>query len=490
MREMQERRRRGRSSSPTRLWNCRLRGWLLAALSIGALCEAGAAAPPSTQHIEPALQESVDTLVRQVLARTGVPSASIALVRDQRLIYAQAYGFASLEPRRPALPTMRYPVGSISKEFTAAALLLLEAQGRVSLDDPAGKFIDHLGAAAGVTIRQLLSHTSGVRDYWPQDYLLPAMRKPVSPATIIEEWGAKPLDFAPGTAWQYSNTGYVIAGTIAEKVGRRPLFAQLSARIFRPLGMASVLDVNTGSLAPSDPVGYLRYALGPLRPSQPSAPGWLYAAGELAMTASDLARWDIALMQHRVLRKTSLQELTREVVLANGAGTGYALGLDVALKNGRRVLGHGGEIDGFTSHHLFYPDDGVAVIVLTNQEAVDASEAIATQLAEVMLSRATPAEAATLDRDRAVFVSLQHGTLDPKLLTENARDYFSAQAQEDFHKSLGVLGDPTEFKLKRSQVRGGLVTRAYEVTCSGRKLGVVVRATGEGRIEQYTVSAE
>jgi D-alanyl-D-alanine carboxypeptidase len=190
------------------------------------------------------------------------------------------------------------------------------------------------------------------------------------------------------------------------------------------------------------------------------------------------------------LSEASLRQLTSEVVLANGAGTGYALGLDVSLQHGRRALGHGGEIDGFTSHHVLYPDDGVAVVVLTNQEAVDASETIGSQLAEILLLQATPAEASTLDRDRAVFVSLQHGTLDSKLLTENARFYFSAQAREDFHRSLGALGEPTAFELNRTGLRGGLVTRAYDVTCAGRKLSVVVRATAGGLIEQYTVSAE
>jgi D-alanyl-D-alanine carboxypeptidase len=469
---------------------CFLLALLLTGLLVGEVRDALADPPSPRGLIGPALQERVDTTVSQILVRTGVPSASIALVRDRQLIYAQAYGYASLEPRRPALPSMRYPVGSISKEFTAAALLLLQEEGRLSLDDRASRFVDHLGPARAVTIRELLSHTSGVRDYWPQDYQLPDMRKPVSAQTIIERWGSKPLDFAPGTAWQYSNTGYVIAGMVAEKVGGRSLFEQLSAHIFRPLGMTSVIDVNANALPGSDPTGYLRYALGPLRPSQPSAPGWLFAAGELAMTASDLARWDIALMRHKVLSAASLRQLTREVVLANGAGTSYALGLQVTLQNGHRALSHGGEIDGFTSHHLFYPEDGVAVVVLTNQEAVDASDTIADRLGEILLLRATPIGTATLDRDRAIFVALQHGTLDPKLLTNNARDYFSAQAQADFHESLGVLGAPTAFELKRTLVRGGLVTRDYEVTCSGRKLAVVVRATPDGLIEQYTVSAE
>jgi D-alanyl-D-alanine carboxypeptidase len=464
--------------------------WLLTGLLLFILQAVGAAASSPGVGIEPALQQKVDTTVREILSRTGVPSASIALVRERRLVYAQAYGDAAREPRRRALPSMRYPVGSISKEFTATALLLLQEQGRLSLDDAAGKFVGHLGAAAGVTIRQLLSHTAGVRDYWPQDYLIPDMRQPVSGAAIIERWGSKPLDFTPGTAWQYSNTGYVIAGTVAEKVSGQRLFDQLSTRIFRPLGMTSVIDVDAGSLANTDAEGYLRYALGPLRPSRPSAPGWLFAAGELAMTASDLARWDIALMEHKLLSETSLQQLTREVVLANGAGTRYALGLDVSLQNGRRAVGHGGEIDGFTSHHLFYPEDGVAVVVLTNQEAVDAPQTIAARLAEMMLQRASPAGGATLDRDRAMFLSLQHGSLDLKLLTPNARDYFSSQAQEDFHKSLGALGAPTDFELTHTGLRGGLVTRVYDVTCAGRKLGVVVRALPNGLIEQYTVSVE
>src|SRR5262249_6027465 len=158
-----------------------------------------------------------------------------------------------------------------------------------------------------------------------------------------------------------------------------------------------------GALAASDPTGYLRYGLGPRRAAYKEAPGWLFAAGSLAMTASDLARWDLALMQHEILKENTVRALTTEIVLKNGAGTGYALGLEVGLRMGRRFFGHGGEIDGFTAYHLVYPDDGVAVVVLTNQEATDASETISNELAEILLLRANPADAAILDRDRAVF---------------------------------------------------------------------------------------
>jgi D-alanyl-D-alanine carboxypeptidase len=470
--------------------NLRALPCVLAIVLLGVSSSAAAAGPTTSQAIEPSLQKKVDAAVEQILKRTGVPSVSIALVRDNRLIYSRAYGDARLNPRMQALSSMRYAVGSISKEFTAASLLLLQQQQRLSLDDPAGKFLDHLGPAAGVTIRQLLSHTSGVRDFWPQDYFLQDMLKPASAADIIERWGAKPLDFAPGTAWQYSNTGYTIAGAIAEKVSGHRLFEQLQEIIFQPLGMTSVVDVDRGALKPDDATGYLRYALGPLRPVRNAAPGWLFAAGGLAMTASDLARWDIALMQHRVLSEASLQQLTHEVVLQNGAGTRYALGLDVELKHGRRAVGHSGEIDGFTAGHVFYPDDGVAVVALTNQEAVGASGTITDQLASLLLLEKAGVGESAIDRDRAAFIALQNGTLDPSLLTANARSYFSDQARADFKSSLGPLGAPAEFELERSGLRGGFVTRVYRIDCAGRQLEAVVRLTLGGLIEQYTVSAE
>jgi D-alanyl-D-alanine carboxypeptidase len=463
---------------------------VLALVLVGVSSALAAAAQPSSQDIDPALQRKVDAAVEQILKRTGVPSVSIALVRDNRLIYSRAYGDARLNPRVPASPSMRYAVGSISKEFTATALLLLQQQKRLSLDDPAGRFLDYLGPAAGVTIRQLLSHTSGVRDFWPQDYFLQDMLRPAAAADIIGRWGAKPLDFPPGTAWQYSNTGYTIAGAIAEKVSGHRLFEQLRETIFQPAGMTSVVDVDRGALGPDDATGYLRYALGPLRTVRNSAPGWLFAAGGLAMTASDLARWDIALMQHRLLSEASLQQLTHEVVLQSGVGTGYALGLDVELKHGRRAVGHSGEIDGFTSNHVFYPEDGIAVVALTNQEAVSASGTITDQLASLLLLQKAGIGESAIDRDRTAFIALQNGTLDPGLLTENGRSYFSAQARADFKSSLGPLGAPTGFELERSGLRGGFVTRVYRVDCNNRQLEAVVRVTPDGLIEQYTVSAE
>src|SRR5438105_7109920 len=248
------------------------------------------------------LTDKIDKVATDTLTRTGVPIASIAIVKDGQIAYVKAYGDARLEPKTLATTQMRYSIGSISKQFTAAAILLLQEQGKLSLDDKVAKFIPNLTRANEVTIRQLLSHTSGYQDYWPQDYVMPMMLQPVTTQKILDMWARKPLDFDPGTKWQYSNTNYVIAGVIIEKVAHMRLLQFLQEKIFTPLQMKSVTDTDQEKLPMSDPTGYLRYALGPLRPAPKQEKGWLFAAGELAMTPQDLAKWDISIIDQKILK--------------------------------------------------------------------------------------------------------------------------------------------------------------------------------------------
>src|SRR5438067_4997461 len=203
------------------------------------------------------LTDKIDKVAADALIRSGVPRASIAVVKDGQIVYVRAYGDARLEPKTPATAEMRYSIGSISKQFTATAILLLQEQGKLSLDDKVAKFIPDLTRANEVTIRQLLSHTSGYQDYWPQDYVMPMMLQPVTAEKIMDTWAKKPLDFDPGTRWQYSNTNYVIAGAIVEKVSGKPFFQFLRDRIFAPLAMASVANIDQQKLSEPDPAGYL-----------------------------------------------------------------------------------------------------------------------------------------------------------------------------------------------------------------------------------------
>jgi CubicO group peptidase (beta-lactamase class C family) len=305
---------------------------------------------------------------------------------------------------------MRYSIGSISKQFTTTAILLLVEDGKLSLDDHVSRWFPDLTRANEITIRQLLSMTSGYQDFWPQDYLMPGMMKDATPEEILRGWARKPLDFDPGTKWQYSNTNYVIAGLIAEHVSGQPLVDFLREHVFRPLNMTSVVNTDETALPGSDPMRYMRYGLGRPRPAPKEGRGWMFGAGELAMTARDLALWDIAVMNQTVLRPSSYVEMQRETLLMNGAPTGYGLGVSVAVIDTRRTISHSGEVSGFTARNDVYPDQRAAVVVMVNLDATNASGMIASRVAKILFANTDPTS--VIEEARRIFDDLQHGRID------------------------------------------------------------------------------
>jgi len=441
-------------------------------------------------QLSPDLQQKIDRIAADTLTKTGVPSASVAIVKNGHIDYLHAYGNARLDPAIPAKADMRYSIGSISKQFTAAAVLLLQEQGKLSLDDKVAKFLPDLTQANDVTIRQLLSHTSGYQDYWPQDYVMPMMLHPVTAQEILHTWARKPLDFEPGTKWQYSNTNYVIAGLIVEKASGMPLFQFLQEKVFAPLDMKSVADIDGAKLGDTDATGYMCYALGPPRLAPKEGKGWLFAAGELAMPAEDLAKWDISLINQKLLNPSSYLALETEVLLKNGLGTHYGLGLDVNSEFGHRAISHGGEVSGFTAENMVFPDDRAAVVVLTNLDAAQASGAITRAIAPLLLASDDPATAEKLAQARKIFEGLQHGTMDRSLFTSNANFYFDDQALKDFSSSLGPLGSPEEFVQTRQSLRGGMQLRVYSVKFPKLTLRVWTYEMPDGKLEQYQLAAQ
>ena len=438
--------------------------------------------------LTPELRANIDEIVHEVLATTGVPSASLAVVKDGKIAYGKAYGNARLVPNTPASPEMRYSIGSISKQFTAAAILMLQEEGKLSLDDPVSKYVSGLTRGNEVTIRELLSHTSGYQDYWPQDYVMPMMLSPVTPEEILDRWARIPLDFEPGTKWQYSNTNYVIAGLIVEKVSGMPLWTLLGQRVFMPLGMKSITDTNEKALPPTDPGGYFRYALGPLHPAPKEGKGWMFAAGELAMTAGDLAKWDISLIDQTVLKPESYKEMETVVVLKNGAPTRYGLGIGVSVVNGHRVLEHGGEVSGFTAENMVLPDDKIAIVVLTNQDAAEAASQIGNQVRSALLMSQNPQDQKEYEKVRKVYDGLQQGKIDRSIFTDNANSYFNDQALKDYSSSLGPLGAPQSFTQSGSSLRGGMTARIYEVKYPAKNLVIIVYEMPDGKFEQYLIA--
>jgi D-alanyl-D-alanine carboxypeptidase len=349
------------------------------------------------------------------------------------------------------------------------------------------KFVPNLTRANEVTIRELLSHTSGYQDYWPQDYVMPMMLKPVTAAQIMDMWAKKPLDFDPGTRWQYSNTNYVIAGAIIEKASGRPYFEFLKERFFKPLAMNSVMDCDQQKITPADATGYIRYGLGPARPAPLTAPGWMSAAGELAMTAEDLAKWDVAMLSQKAMSPESYKQMETEVRLTSGVGTQYGLGVTVRLDSGRRSISHSGEVSGFTAQNVVYPDNGVAVVALTNQDAASAASQIAQKLATLALQDADTARKP--QQAKQIFVELQQGKIDRSLFTDNANSYFTDQALKDFASSLGPFGSPKEFTQASQGLRGGMVSRSYRVKFADKTLRAWTFEMPDGKLEQYQVAA-
>ena len=463
---------------------------LLSAFVVVPAGSAAEAVPPGSQTVNAigsADQLRISHIVAGVMEQRLMPSSSIAVVEGGKLAYTHAYGLAHIQPPMLATPEMRYSIGSISKQFTAAAILLLQEQGKLSLDDAVGKYVPGLTRGNEVTIREILSHTSGYQDYWPEDYLMTPMMKAETAQQILDTWAKKPLDFEPGTQWQYSNTNYVIAGLIVEKVSGEKLMDFLEEHIFHPLKMTSVWDSTETSLTATDATPYVRAALGPLRVAPKEGQGWMFAAGELAMTAHDLALWDESLIAQTVMKPASYREMFTEVKLKDGTATHYGLGVFVRDLNGHRVIEHSGEVTGFVSENIVLPDEKAAVVVLSNQMASGAS-----QIGHLIASAITgqPNETVAEKEALAIYRQLQRGQIARPLLAPNLNDYFSDQTLADFRDSLGPLGEPLSLRQTSEAQRGGMTFRAFEIVYPTRKLRLTTYAYPDGKLEQYLVEPE
>jgi D-alanyl-D-alanine carboxypeptidase len=467
-------------AAPRRLMTA-ARRWLKSATSLWlVLCLSEAVV---TAHAGSVVDAStVDQVVAEWLSSTGAPSASIAIVQDGRLAYAKAYGAARLNPTVPSTAASRYPIDSLSKEFTAAAILLLAERGKLSLDDPISKWIPGLKAPAAATLRQLLTHTSGIRDFWPQDFVTPEMTRPTTASAIIDEWLRRPLDFEPGTDWQYSNTGYVVAAVVVERASGMPLFEFLRRQIFEPLHMARVSEYSTTPLGSGDAEGYTRYGLGPVVRAPKEGAGWLFGAAGLAMQPSDLALWDLSLMNRSLLRPESYAAELEPIELKNGRTHDYGLGLDVESVRGRSRIGHSGAGSGFLADNRMWPQDRSAIVILTNNDWADPGD-LSDRIAYVVL---TP----TPDEKRAgeVFQALQKGTLDRGLFSEVGNFYFTAAALADLQSSLNPLGPARLIELESESRRGGMTTRRWKILCREARLEAIERSHPDGKMDEFLIT--
>lgn len=302
----------------------------------------------------------------QAAYSADAPGAAVIVVLKGKTLYRGARGLANIELDVPLRPESVFRIGSVTKQFTAAAILLLAEEGKLSLSDPITKFLpDYPVQGHLVTIRHLLSHTSGIPNYTELPEWQPTMRNDVSVQQLIDVFKNKPFDFAPGEHWKYDNSGYILLGAIIEKVSGQSYPEFLSTHIFEPLGMKSSRYEDLAKITPGRVAGYMRDNSGwrnadYLSMSQP------YSAGSLISTVDDLARWDAAIEHGELLKPASWQRACSSFTLNNGTLTRYGAGWIIGRVGPVATVEHGGGINGFNAYVLRAPEQQLYVAVLAN----------------------------------------------------------------------------------------------------------------------------
>ncbi|GGG91346.1 serine hydrolase [Glycocaulis albus] len=331
------------------------------------------------------LESAVDAFARNVLDESQAPGLSIGIARGGETLLVRGYGLANLEHQVEVTGDTVFRIGSVTKQFTAAAILLLAEEGRLSLDDTLDQYFPDFPRSDEVTIRQLLQHTSGIRNYTSLEGFM-GTTAPLDhdePRMVAYIANADPLyDFDPGTGWSYSNSGYMLLDYIAERVAGEPLADFLRTRIFDPLGMNHTRMDNAAEIVPGRAQGY---------DSAPDSPAGFTntthlsltvaaGAGAIRSTPDDLLVWMDALLDGRVVSQESLEQMLAPARLNDGrlareyledphpalAGMDYGFGIMVGERHGHRFIGHGGSINGFNASLMHYPDEEVTIVLLVN----------------------------------------------------------------------------------------------------------------------------
>jgi len=331
------------------------------------------------------LIQTIDNLVQETYKPTE-PGVAVIVVKDTKIIFRKGQGMANLEFGVPIEPIMVFRLGSITKQFTAVAILLLVEQGKLALDDSISKFLpdypthDHL-----ITVEHLLTHTSGIKSYTNMPEWPPLWRKDFTVQELIDFFKYQPMEFAPGKRWAYNNSGYILLGAIIEHVSGRSYEQFIQQSIFEPLGMKQSYYDSPSRVIPGRVAGYDKSSEGfinaaYLSMTQP------YAAGALASSVDDLVLWDSALYTEQLVKHETLQRAHTSHRLMDGSSTAYGYGWGISEYAGHRLIEHGGGIHGFRTRAIRMPDDRVFVAVLSNNGGVD-PEQLAFKIAALVIGQ-------------------------------------------------------------------------------------------------------
>ena len=339
--------------------------------------------PAISQTIPSATTETVDALVEQIMAERHIPGLSLAVVRDGKLIKTQSYGYLNRDLNVHTRPSSVFPIASVSKPFTATAIMLLVQSGQIELDAPISTYLTDTPAHwENITVRHLLTHTAGLSESVYANRL-----RTIQTLSGFQTQASKvPLDFQPGEAWAYSNTGYNLAARIIETVSGQSFEAFMESHIFEPVGMGSTDVVRESYDFSNRATGYF-WDGGQLQPHpfnrrfNARLMSILYGSGSVTSTVTDLARWEIALQKGELLTPELQTEMQKPVAMNSGRQFKYGLGWFVDSVNGHRMVSHGGNIWGFTTSIARFPDDRLTVILLANKDS-ESGDGLAMRIAQ------------------------------------------------------------------------------------------------------------
>ncbi|MET0981094.1 MAG: serine hydrolase [Telluria sp.] len=375
---------------------------------LGAPAAGAQEAPPPAQS-QQSLAAAIDASIGAYY-KANEPGATVIVVKDGKTVLRRAYGMADTAARKPMSPDMVLRLGSITKQFTATAILMLAEEGKLALGDDITRFFpDYPSRGRKITVEHLLTHTSGIVSYTDKPGYVGGMAKDMSVAAMIDGFKNDPLQFEPGTSYRYNNSGYFLLGAIIEKVSGQPYAKFVEQRIFVPLGMNdTAYEGHERGKAPRA-LGHSRNGesygrSAPLSMTQP------YAAGSLVSTVDDLARWDAAISGGKLLKAASWQRAFTPYQLASGKPTGYGYGWEMGKLQGAPTVAHSGGINGFLTYALRLPEQKVFVAVLSNADGgLVSPSVVANRAAALAIGKPLPEfkeialDAATLDRFTGVY---------------------------------------------------------------------------------------
>lgn len=445
---------------------------------------------PSQAFPHPGVAGAVGIVAQQTVKAGLVPGIVIAVVDGDAPPIIQAYGLANLASGAPVDKHTRFEIGSITKQFTAAAVLQLAAAGKLSLRDRLGGYVPEYAAGRDVSIEQLLHQVSGIPDYTNgADFDRIAATRRGSFDAMLARIATKPLNFVPGTHWEYSNTNYVLLGKIVERVSKMSWEQYIRTRVFARAGMTSSGFMDDERTLPDMATGYETRNGKVVRAS--SAGGWAGAAGAIVSTATDMLKWDDALFAGKVVSRRDLALMTAPGRLSNGQPTSYGFGLDIERQNGQVVFEHEGGTPGFGALSAVYPGLHEAIVVLGNNSHASLIGArLFAALHPALASAVVPAPGENLTitaRAKEWWNRFATGDIDRRQLSPSLGKSLTPELAAQLKGHLAQLGRPTAWRYRgHASALRGATWYDYTVTCkSGASVPFSLALTSSGTITSF-----